>query len=552
MQPFDSVLQEFQIALSDCQRVYLDAARDCGVYHPHLLDCTPNDFVARMRDLHIGLLSKIFFTVTQGRWGRDSCEQRLAQVLFRHLWNRNLNSRDLDVAAPQVHRQAQALHWESLLAPFAKLPPLADRRGNLATVIMRVANLTAKSDGLISADEQQRLREVEQGAWRSLRPNPPTRSSDQHVLGGDTSQQTAAQTTDFSSLNIGEPAAAESPTPSAPKSPEQTLQAALDELDGLIGLDSTKSEVRTLTNYLKLQQHRRDMGLPNTPLSLHMVFVGNPGTGKTTVARIIAKIFGALGVLKKGHLVETDRSGLVAKFAGQTAPLTQKRIDEALDGVLFIDEAYSLAGGNDEDAYGREAVQTLLKRMEDDRERLAVILAGYPREMEDMLRSNPGLSSRFGNTLTFDDYKPHELAAIFQRMCDANHYRIRWKGRMRLLLGLQWLHEHRDEHFGNGREVRNLFERAVRRLADRVAEIAPITREILTRLRPEDFEFPAAADASLAGYDLPDRRVVIRCPHCQATAKIVARHLGRTFPCPHCQEHFEADWGESIDPPPVQ
>src|SRR5690606_32108788 len=156
--------------------------------------------------------------------------------------------------------------------------------------------------------------------------------------------------------------------------------------------------IQTLTNFLKMQQQRQEAGLPNTTPSLHMAFVGNPGTGKTSVARIIAEIYGALGILDKGHLVETDRSGLVAEYAGQTGPKTNAKIDEALDGVLFIDEAYSLIDPSGQDQYGREAVQTLLKRMEDQRERLIVILAGYTDEMETMIRSNPGLSSRVGTT----------------------------------------------------------------------------------------------------------------------------------------------------------
>ena len=174
------------------------------------------------------------------------------------------------------------------------------------------------------------------------------------------------------------------------KSAEERLAEALAELNELIGMDNVKHEITTLTNYLKHQEQRRQAKLPTASLSLHMVFTGNPGTGKTSVARIVGRIFGAMGILNKGHLVETDRSGLVAEYAGQTGPKTNKRIDEALDGVLFIDEAYSLVAESNEDAYGREAVQTLLKRMEDDRQRLVVILAGYPEPMEALLAEQSG------------------------------------------------------------------------------------------------------------------------------------------------------------------
>ncbi len=203
-----------------------------------------------------------------------------------------------------------------------------------------------------------------------------------------------------------------------------SLEQTLKDLDQLIGLDGVKQEITTLTNYLNLQQHRQEASLPVHQLSLHMVFEGNPGTGKTTVARIVGRIFKSLGLLKRGHLVETDRAGMVAEYAGQTAPKTHRKIDEAMDGILFIDEAYSLIASGHEDAYGHEAVQALVKRMEDDRQRLVVIIAGYPEPIDQLLHSNPGLSSRFNTQLLFEDYLPTELARIFQLMCETNHYRV--------------------------------------------------------------------------------------------------------------------------------
>ena len=193
-----------------------------------------------------------------------------------------------------------------------------------------------------------------------------------------------------------------------------------EELSKLIGLGSVKKEIESLSNYVKIQTLRHRQGMTTTPVSLHCVFTGNPGTGKTTVARIVAAIYKELGVLKSGHLVETDRSGLVAEYVGQTAVKTNKIIDEALDGVLFIDEAYSLLGG--ENDFGAEAIATLLKRMEDDRDRLVVILAGYSKEIKDFIESNPGLQSRFNRYIQFDDYTSDDLIEIFKLSLRKSQY----------------------------------------------------------------------------------------------------------------------------------
>lgn len=271
--------------------------------------------------------------------------------------------------------------------------------------------------------------------------------------------------------------------PAAPKKP--SASSAMKELKSLIGLESVKAEVETLSNFIKIQQTRESKGLKTSAVSYHCVFTGNPGTGKTTVARILAKIYKKLGVVSKGHLVETDRAGLVAEYVGQTAVKTNKIIDSALDGVLFIDEAYSLISKSEND-YGKEAIATLLKRMEDDRDRLVVILAGYTKEMKEFIDSNPGLQSRFNRYIEFPDYTPDELYQIFVRLTNQYEYTMSDEAIEGIKSYLSDKVAHKDQNFGNGRLVRNVFEKTLERQANRLAREVNLTTEKLSQIELED------------------------------------------------------------------
>ena len=266
---------------------------------------------------------------------------------------------------------------------------------------------------------------------------------------------------------------------------EQKSEKPMEELKSLIGLDSVKSEIETLTNFIKIQKTREKKGLKNSSVSYHCVFTGNPGTGKTTVARIVAGIYRDMGILKKGHLVETDRSGLVAEYVGQTAVKTNKIIDSAIDGVLFIDEAYSLVNESKED-FGKEAIATLLKRMEDDRDRLVVILAGYTNEIKQFIDSNPGLQSRFNRYIEFPDYTAGELFRIFELSVKKYDYVMPDDTKAALHAYLEDAVAHKDKNFGNGRFVRNIFEKTLERQADRLASVGKLDQDTLMQILPED------------------------------------------------------------------
>lgn len=355
-----------------------------------------------------------------------------------------------------------------------------DRKEEIIKLQMDVINQMTRNN----------LSRIADDLWGMPQPSVP---SDTSVPGNSTPDKLDASVTPPAASSAGDKQTVAQPEQNAQaqEEPPENIEDLKKELNEYIGLTTVKKEVESLINLVTVQNMRKQNNLPVNDLSLHMVFSGNPGTGKTMIARLMARIYKSLGILSKGQLVEVDRSGLVAGFVGQTALKTDEVIKKALGGVLFIDEAYALTnrGGND---YGQEAVDTLLKAMEDHRDDLIVIVAGYTELMEEFISSNPGLESRFNRFLTFPDYTVQEMLDIFEMRCGKSGYKLD-EGATDLLKSLLALLSLDVKGFGNARGVRNLFERAVSAQANRLAHTEDITRDVLMTLTADDIRVAGGA-----------------------------------------------------------
>jgi SpoVK/Ycf46/Vps4 family AAA+-type ATPase len=333
----------------------------------------------------------------------------------------------------------------------------ADKARN---ALFQFANLIIKSDGSVTKSEQAALLKFKETIY------PPGSSAPKEI---------EDVTVEVNREQVKEAEAA----------PLHSLEDLLEELNALVGLERVKNEVKQLVNFLRVQQMRQAKGMSALPVSRHLVFYGNPGTGKTTVARLLAQIYNALEILSAGHLLETDRAGLVAGYVGQTALKVKEVVNKALGGILFIDEAYSLNSGDGGD-FGREAIETLLKMMEDYRHDLVVVVAGYTTKMDDFLSSNPGLRSRFNKFIHFEDYTAEQLTQIFKSFCKKADFKLTSAAEEKLAGVFNFLTALRDESFGNARAARNLFEATISKQANRIVSLPEINEEVLSTIEASD------------------------------------------------------------------
>jgi hypothetical protein len=323
--------------------------------------------------------------------------------------------------------------------------------------------------------------------------------------------------------------------------PAKSLEESLRELDALVGVPAVKAEIRKLTNFLKVRQQRLAAGLPLPSQSLHFVFTGNPGTGKTTVARIVSRVLYGFEILGTPTLVEADRSMLVGGYVGQTAIKTMEVIEKAINGVLFVDEAYTLSKKDAGSDFGQEAIDTLLKKMEDLRDNLVVVVAGYPQQMRDFLATNPGLESRFTRFIHFDDYHVADLCRIYEGMCFANSYALTQQARANLSILFNRAYVKKDEKFGNARFVRNVYEKTLGNHADRLASVdGAVTTEMLSTLEADDLPFGMVI--GLAGpFDATESKWNVKCPGCEKVFGVGLALIGNRVNC-KCGAKFRCPW----------
>jgi hypothetical protein len=527
-----SILAELEQAMEQCRQLYLTSAVSGEVFQKPL----SRQFAEDQERLHRGVLAKTYaaITVADGRWGKG--EQRCAEVLLKHL-GVEYSPDTFEHTARKLMRQALHLEWKRLLQPFREIPALRARTAELQTVISRVGNLVAKSDGVVKPEETAALQKILEEFWLHVRPDPheqPARSAAFIEFGQGTAE------------TAWEPPKPER-RPKRPKADRGKMrEQRLQQVEMLVGLQQVKQELCELADWALFQTQRRQAKLPHEPLALQFAFVGPAGTGKTLVATLLSDLMFASGGLKQGHVIETDGYELVSGDAHQAASKMKAILTQAMGGTVVINDAGAILLADNPSAV--KALEVLDKNLAAHAERLAVVLSSEdPDRLFSVLDKHAGLAQQFRRRWHFDDYSTSELGQIFQRCCDRSQYRVTRLAQIKLLLGMHWCVHQDRRRFGNGHGVRGVFELAVQRLARRIAGVSPLTKELLTTFRDSDISISGVPARALGNLAETPRMFAVTCPGCAGVHLVGKDLLGIHVQCKSCHHRFLSAWGEPVD-----
>jgi tellurite resistance protein len=527
----DAILAELAQAMQDCRQLYLS----CVPPVPGFQRAATQHLAVAQDRLHRGLLAKIYASIAEadGRWTYE--EQRCVTALLQHVgvpWSPN----QLEETARKVARQGAKLDWPRLLQPFRAIPELRARTADLETVIVRIANLIAKADGLVAAKETAVLHAIQDEIRAELRfgaaAGPPptvahgvpaTVETDLPWVGTDVQHRAKRVNSDAG----------------------QFREPSLRKLESLVGLRHVKQELRALADWAFLQNQRRQAKLPHEPTDTRFLFVGRAGTGKTQVAQLLSEILASSGVLKRGQLVEANGFDLVSREPADAAKIIKAKLREAIGGTLLIEYAGALFSAGDLST--ASVLRALRQNMIAHAGRLAVVLADHSDRLLNLLDRSGDWQSMFRRYWRFDDYRADELGQIFQFHCNRSQYQVTRLAQIKLLLGFDWQLRQDAERFAYGHGVQRVFERAVHQLAGRIAGISPLTKPLLTTFQDADIAFDGVPDHVLANLADSRRMFTIRCPGCESVNVVGSEFLGIRVECTRCQHRFVCAWGEPSD-----
>jgi tellurite resistance protein len=519
----EAILAELAAAMQECRELYLSCVT-AGAR-----SATARQLASRQDRLHRGLLAKIYSTIAEadGRWTYE--EQRCVATLLEHVGVAR-PAEELEQTARRVAQQAARLDWSRLLRPFQEIPLLCRRAADLETLVLRIANLIAKADGVVAPAETAALHAMQaELRW-------PQRSSGD--CGATPAAADVADEEDLPWVGQIAPRRTRSTRAGAGKRRTECLQ----QLDALVGLGDVKREIRQLADWANLQDQRRRAGLSCEPTDLRFIFLGCPGSGKSLTAWRMSELLAVSGGLRFGQLVEVDGFDLVSRPPNAAAAMVRERFREALGGTLLVDHAAALLSADEAAAGG--VLRILEQNLVAHADRLAVVLADPSERLLTLLDRRAAWQPLFRRHWHFGDYRAGELGRIFQFHCDRSHYQVTRAAQIKLLLGFDWQLRHNAEPFGAGHGVLRVFERAVQQLASRIAGITPLTKEVLTTFHDADITFGGVPQQVFGSLADPRRLFTIHCPGCDSRNVVGPEWLGIRVECNRCRQRFVCAWGD--------